>query len=188
MRTFGHIQPHPQEVVSGDAWIALSRDNSMRIVVVDGAGHGEHAAAAASLALQSLGESLGEPLPGALERCHKALRGSRGAAVSVVDITDDRLDFAGVGNVDCRVVTPWSQQRLTPQRGIMGVILPTIRPLTIPVESAEWAVVMTSDGISQRFEAGWPVIMADPAQFVVDVVKQWSRQTDDATVVLTVSG
>ena len=188
MKTFGYCQPHPSEVISGDAWATLPGEKGTRVVVVDGAGHGEHAAAAASLALKSLSESSREPLAHALERCHRVLHGSRGAAVSVIEITGDKLEFAGVGNVDCRLVTPTSEHRLMPQRGIIGVVLPSIRPLTMPFGSPDWAVLLFSDGINQRFKAGWSEIVADPAQFVVDAVQEWGRQTDDATVVVTVSG
>ena len=142
MKTVGYCQPHPSEVICGDAWTTIPGEEWTRVVVVDGAGHGEPAAEAASLALKSLRDSARETLTDALQRCHRALHGSRGAAVSVVEIAGEKLEFAGVGNVDCRLVTPTSEHRLVPQRGIMGVVMPSIRPLTMPLGPADWAILL----------------------------------------------
>jgi hypothetical protein len=123
-----------------------------------------------------------------LAACHQSLHGSRGVAISIADIGPGTVLFGGAGNVEARLITPVSEQRFIPQRGIVGVALPRVRPEFVELPGLEWALLMYSDGISQRFRVDWASIMTNsPEELVQDAVKQWGRLTDDATVVLVQS-
>ena len=185
MRLHAVSKPHPSEVISGDAWIALELGDILRIALVDGSGHGPLAAQAAQIALDVLSASVDQPLERAIRHCHGALHGTRGAAISVVDLAPDRLTFAGVGNVEARLILPTAIQRLVPQRGIAGVTTPVIRPEVRLLKEDRWCFLMHSDGISQRLKADWEVLTSQkPEDFLEAAVDEWGRLTDDATIVL----
>jgi hypothetical protein len=124
-------RPHPHETISGDGWGAVwSAPHICRIAVIDGLGHGPEAAQAAQTALDLLATHPDLAADAAMRACHRALVGTRGAAVSIVllDLQIGTLTCAGVGNVDARLWQPGREQRLMIQRGIVGANLPTIRP------------------------------------------------------------
>ena len=122
-------RPYPTEVANGDAWHVDWQPAGCRIAVIDGLGHGPAAAEAASRARDALaGAPEADPIE-ALRHCHGALRGTRGAAVSVVllDFMANRLIYAGVGNVEARLVANGRTVRMPSMRGIVGATLPTLR-------------------------------------------------------------
>src|SRR5687768_10085335 len=128
----GRVRPHPTETVSGDAWAAWELAGRWRVGVVDGLGHGPLASEAAQAALVSMGQSLELSVTEALERCHAALSGTRGAAVSVaeIDLTRGVLTYGGVGNVEARVWQAGESGRGTRPivyRGVVGHTLPRLR-------------------------------------------------------------
>ncbi|HEU5315975.1 MAG TPA: SpoIIE family protein phosphatase [Chloroflexota bacterium] len=184
-------RPHPAEHVNGDAWRVWAPDagrHTYRVAVVDGLGHGPLAAAAAAAALASLDATRAESLSEALLRCHTALRGTRGAAVSLaeIDVTRAELDFVGVGNVEARVWPAGASQRAERPlvyRGVVGAAVPRVRAFTLPLPT-DWRLVIHTDGVSARFnQADLP--RDDDAQSLADLIlDRWSRPTDDATVVV----
>ena len=189
MKAIGVSRPHPREIVSGDGWLSIETANGLRVGLADGAGHGALAAEASSAALAYISESQAEPLPAVLQRCHELLRSTRGAVISLADLTIDGVTFAGVGNVDCRIVSPLGQQRLVPQRGLLGVALPRIRVESIPVPSSQFALLMHSDGVSQRMTMDWQQIATVPTDDLLrTALAEWGRATDDATLVLAFVG
>src|SRR5256884_8695143 len=72
------------------------------VAVVDGLGHGAEAAAAAQAAVAALERHATEsPVP-LIERCHRALQGTRGVVMSVAVLgrPDRSMTWLGVGNVE----------------------------------------------------------------------------------------
>jgi serine phosphatase RsbU (regulator of sigma subunit) len=187
MRAYGVSKPHPREVVSGDGWLVVGDETRLRLALVDGSGHGAPAAEVCHAALKSLSASAPQPLATALTQCHHALQGTRGAAISIADLEDGMLRFAGVGNVEGRLLTPSAEVRLVPQRGIAGAVMPKIRPHSLTVDSRDWCVVLYSDGISQRFRVSWEALLGDFESVLEDAADEWGRMTDDATIVAVVS-
>jgi negative regulator of sigma-B (phosphoserine phosphatase) len=92
----------PGETESGDRYWAGAVANGMMFAVIDGLGHGEAAAAASDIAVATLARHVGDPLVELLRRCHQALRGTRGVAMSlaVFNTEDAMLTWIGVGNVE----------------------------------------------------------------------------------------
>jgi negative regulator of sigma-B (phosphoserine phosphatase) len=88
--------------VSGDCYVVHQRDDGVLLAVVDGLGHGELAARASDAAVAALVSDPGADPVALIERCDVALRGTRGAAMSVAFVHQDppRVAWAGVGNVE----------------------------------------------------------------------------------------
>jgi serine phosphatase RsbU (regulator of sigma subunit) len=180
-------RPHPHETLSGDLWtVQWAADGSCRLAVIDGLGHGEAAHEAARAAVHALAAAPDLAPERALALCQRPLAGTRGAAIAIARIAPaaDRLTFAGIGNVEGRIWQRDGERRLLAQRGIVGAAVPTIRPVDFPL-SADWLLILHSDGISDRFASaalpGW----GGPAQPLADaILGLHGRATDDATVVI----
>lgn len=180
-------RPHPHESVSGDAWTVQTTDEgARRLAVIDGLGHGPPAHEAARRAVDALAAAPELPPDRALALCHRALAGTRGAAISIAWLAPggDELVFAGVGNAEGRIWQPEGERRLLAQRGIVGAAVPTIRPVRFAL-AADWLLIMHSDGISDRFASaslpGW----GGPLQPLAEtILERHGRASDDATVVL----
>ena len=180
-------RPHPEESICGDIWTVDWRHGICRVAIVDGLGHGPLAWAAAEAARESLAAHPELNCIDSLRLCHLALKGTRGAAMSLalIDPANDRLTFAGVGNVDGRLIVPGKTHRLTPDRGIVGSTFPTVRPIELHLP-ARWHFALFSDGIGSRFAL--PLSGDEPALDLTSLAHQllleWARKTDDATVLI----
>lgn len=179
-------RPHPREVVNGDR-VHLERRGAMyRIAVIDGLGHGPDAAAAAALAVDTLAAIPDADVPSSIRACHAALKGSRGAALSVIriDLDTRRMTFAGLGNVEGVLVTPGGRHLLVPQRGIAGAISPRILETqeTLP---DSFIVMLCTDGIHSgaRRELRFGQIVSAEA-LANELLTAWGSETDDASVVV----
>jgi serine phosphatase RsbU (regulator of sigma subunit) len=182
----GASRPYPGETANGDAWTVDWHAGACRIAVIDGLGHGPQAAAAAQLAVATLAARPGLPPVEALRACHSALQGSRGAAISVacVDAARGRLIYAGVGNVEARLRVGRTWQRLIAYRGVVGMTLPNVRAFEFELDAA-WLLLLHSDGVSARFDpdALGAATRRAPQALADDILREWGRATDDATVV-----
>lgn len=180
-------RPYPGESANGDAWTVQWHNGACRIAVIDGLGHGPDAAAAAQAAVAALAAQPQLLPEAALRICHDALRGTRGAAISVgtVDAAGSQLTYAGVGNVEAHLWGASQRQRLIAYRGIVGTILPTLRTFTLDLPPA-WLLIVHTDGISARFTLPAPGegLPEDHQQFANELLLHRGRQTDDATVVV----
>jgi serine phosphatase RsbU (regulator of sigma subunit) len=180
-------RPYPGEVVNGDAWAVAWHGPGCRVALVDGLGHGPEAATAARAALAALAAQPALAPVEALAVCHRALAGTRGAAISVVHIDPDadRLSFAGVGNVEVQLWQAGRARRLLPWRGIVGVARPRPRPEYLAL-AGDWLLLLHTDGVSSHLALEEVLPVAAPGlQAVADaVLARWGRATDDATVVV----
>jgi serine phosphatase RsbU (regulator of sigma subunit) len=180
-------RPYPGEHVSGDTWAVQRAGYTCRIAVIDGLGHGPEAAAAAQAAREALAAHPDAGAVDGLEVCHRALVGTRGAAISIVVIDPQaaRLTYAGVGNVEGRVWHGGREERLTIFRGIVGKTVPTVRPFTVALGEG-WLVLLHTDGVSGRFalpQAG-PPGDEPPEALAERLLQDWGRERDDATLVI----
>ncbi len=181
-------RPYPGEEANGDAHAVQRHGDVWRIALIDGLGHGPDAAAAARAACDALALHPELPVADALAVCHRALHGTRGAAITVVslDLAAGAAVFAGVGNVDVRLRQRGRDERYLPQRGIVGGAIPTVRPLALPLRDPDWLLVLHTDGVSDRFALARDGESPDAAlQPLADaLLEEWGRATDDATVLI----
>ena len=153
-------------------------------------GHGSQAAVAASAAVAALAvEPALNPVE-AVHCCHDALAATRGAALLVasIDVSRDQLIVAGAGNVEARLCQDGGARHLLTDRGIVGSVLPRVRPVEMALAPG-WLLLMYTDGIKRRFDAQ-PLLEASPDGdgLAQAVLAGWARATDDATVLVAQPG
>lgn len=179
--------PHPSEEVSGDAWSVVRDGASIVAAVVDGLGHGMLAADAAREFVRVVGAEAHRSPREILERAQVALRGTRGAAASVVRVTPDAraLVHAGIGNVGVSVIDQDARtQRCVSQHGIVGAT----QARAVVERTYEVApgalVVLQSDGLSSTCGISRTPGLAtrSPALFAAALHRMCRRGRDDATV------
>ena len=179
--------PVQRETECGDAWQVIATAGRIAVLVVDGLGHGHGAAEVATLATTVYPSLAARSPEEALTGIDGALRGSRGAALSLVvlDETARQARFSGVGNVDGRVLHNGSAAHLVPQNGIVGHAMPTLRPTTVAWPGGA-RLVMHSDGVSAKWRAdAYPgLATAHPSLLAGVLYRDFGRERDDVTVLV----
>jgi anti-sigma regulatory factor (Ser/Thr protein kinase) len=179
------IEPINGEEVSGDAWATEQSGTRLVALVVDGLGHGAAAALAAAAAVKTFRESHEEPVEAIAGQIHSALRGTRGAAIAVAEISPDagQIRFCGIGNISARLLVSDRHKNLISQYGIAGYQARRIRAY-----EDQWAdgatLVMHSDGLSPAWDFDdYPAILSHHPQLAAStVMRDAPRATDDALV------
>ena len=177
----------PGEQVCGDGWSMATDGDRAALMVVDGLGHGPDAADAAREATSAFHEDpLGAPRE-LLQRTHARLRGTRGAAVTLL-LADGRagtIRLAGAGNIVARVLSGVSDRTLLGQHGTAGVTIRTPEETTTPWPPHAMLTVCT-DGIETRWKTELlvPVLGRDPAIAAALLARDHCRGRDDATAVV----
>jgi hypothetical protein len=123
------LDPHEG---SGDRVAFAVVDGGGIVAAIDGLGHGPAAAAAALDAEVALRANAAAGPAEILRRCHDALRESRGAVMTVVrfDLESETLVWAGIGNVEARIVRADAGRRCESAMllgGVLGSKLPAVR-------------------------------------------------------------
>jgi anti-sigma regulatory factor (Ser/Thr protein kinase) len=180
-------RPRPGEEANGDAYCIKEHDGETLLAVVDGLGHGRGAREAAKAALDTLGQWEGESLGELIMGVHDALRSTRGAVMGAVVLSPARHSFtyAGVGNIEVRVLGATEPARPIPSNGTLGARLSQVR-----VWPHRWdegtTLVIASDGISATWDAAaYPGLVTRSPQLLAGVLlRDFARSSDDATVLV----
>jgi serine phosphatase RsbU (regulator of sigma subunit) len=147
----------PGETISGDLHLVCKWPHGVLIAVVDGLGHGEDASLAARIAVGVLASKPGDSVISLVQECHRALRSTRGAVMTLVSLNtdDDTATMIGVGNVEAVLVR--ADPEVHPERelvllrsGVVGCELPTLRASLVPFKRGD-VVVLATDGIREDF-------------------------------------
>ena len=179
---------------SGDAYLVQGSPGGVDIAVVDGLGHGDEAADVAERALESLRQTAGHSPVDRLTACHAALRGSRGAVITVaaVDPEARSLVWVAVGNVEAAVVGPGLHGRpsirtTVPLRGgVVGDRLPPLRGSTAALADGD-ILVWATDGVSPAFLDAVDLSLPPPA-LARALHEAYARDDDDALVLVARTG
>ncbi|QMU74129.1 ATP-binding SpoIIE family protein phosphatase [Streptacidiphilus sp. P02-A3a] len=156
------------------------------VMSCDGLGHGPLAALAARAAVQALRTGVGRTPEQAMQEVHRALRGSRGAAVAIARIeADGRVLFCGVGNITAAVVTPTTRSNLLSHPGIVGHRTHTPRSYQHHLPAGA-ALVMHSDGLSDRWTPAdlRSLFPHRPAVIAAGLLRLAGTRRDDASTVI----
>jgi serine phosphatase RsbU (regulator of sigma subunit) len=185
----GASRPYPGETANGDAWAVHYHAGGCRIALVDGLGHGPEAAAAADAAIAVLAAHPALDPVAAIQACHGALAGTRGAVVVVahVDPAARRLTVAGVGNAEIRLRQSGHEQRPISYRGVVGGTIGTVRAFVLDLDP-DWLLLMHTDGVNARLDLE-PTAALPPDALGAGaeaLLRRWASEDDDATVVLAV--
>jgi phosphoserine phosphatase RsbX len=180
----------PGERQSGDLHLVKGVPGGTLVAVVDGLGHGAEAAAAARTAVTTLEEHAAESVIALLQRCHVALKGSRGVVMSLafLDQRARSLTWAGVGNVEGVVLRgdgrTAARERigLVARGGIVGSELPLVRPQEVGLVAGD-LLFFATDGIREGFHEGFPAD-ASPQHLADHILANHGKGTDDALVLV----
>lgn len=179
--------PKPGEEAVGDGWACHQNGENAWFMVVDGLGHGLPASTAARAAEEAF---LAHPEWPPAEQMHafdRALRSTRGAAASVVQIDGGigRVRYAGVGNIAAAAQVSGRIQRMVSLNGTLGHVLPRVQEFQY-----EWAseslLVMHSDGLgtSWKLEAYSGLTARHPSVIAGTLYRDYARGRDDVTVLV----
>jgi serine phosphatase RsbU (regulator of sigma subunit) len=181
-------RPHPNYDENGDGWAIHWNEAGCRIALIDGLGHGPDAAYASDRARDVLDAHPNLAPDETIRRCHDVLHGTRGAAMAVAQISlaAQTITHSAIGNVESQFWNGHRVRRQIAHRGIVGRMLPRVRKEIISLETPDWLMMIYSDGIRERFDLeSLPEFIQRDAQPLADhILRDWSRPTDDATVVI----
>lgn len=183
----GFAVPIRGERCCGDAMRWSYRDDRLSILLVDGLGHGLHAAAAAEEAANIFEKYSMEPPREILARIHDALKKTRGAAAAVAEIRPllGTLTFAGIGNTSTVLLSKALSRNLVSHNGTLGHIMARIQEFRV-----EWprdaVLVMHSDGLQTRWDVSqYPGLLARSPAIIAGVLfRDFHRERDDASVLV----
>lgn len=169
---------------SGDVHVVAEFPGGVLVAVIDGLGHGVEAAAAAKAAARVLAAFAGEPIASLVERCHEALRRTRGAVVSLAsfDARRSSMTWSGVGNVEGFLLRADGRGResITLRGGIVGYQIPAVRVSELAVSAGD-VLVMATDGVRSAFADGLRA-QGSPQEIADAVLARHGRGSDDALV------
>jgi serine phosphatase RsbU (regulator of sigma subunit) len=169
----------------GDLAVVAPTAAGVVVAVMDGLGHGSAAAEAAEAAAGIVRRFPAEPLEELVGRCHRALRATRGVAMSLAFFAAgaNTMTWLGVGNVEgvlWRAGRPPARESLLLRGGVVGYRLPSLRSATLAVGPGD-ILVLATDGITDKF-LDHPTIGRDPASLAADILARFRRSGDDALV------
>jgi phosphoserine phosphatase RsbX len=183
------MQPIPGETESGDQHLVKPLPNGVLVAVVDGLGHGGKAAVAAKIAVATLGNFSHEALVSLFERCHEALKKTRGVAMSLASFNaqDNSMAWLGVGNVEGILLRKDVNVSLVREAiplpgGVVGYKLPPLPTSVISVSTGD-TLIFATDGIHYPFTEN--VSLNSPPQQIADrILVQHGKGIDDALVLV----
>lgn len=174
------------EEVCGDAVAVESDENAgiTHVAVIDGLGHGPAAHAAADAFVAYFRKTITPELPlvDLLNGASNAIARTRGVAASVIRLDGNKreIQYAGVGNVELMAVSV-DPIRPISKAGIIGRRLGRLLHFEYSLHHGDLLAVFT-DGISSRFSLESLRDM-DPPALCREVLSEWGKAHDDATIV-----
>jgi phosphoserine phosphatase RsbX len=181
----GSVLPGQSE--SGDHHVVCFFPDGVLVAVLDGLGHGNGAAAAATKAARVLKENVQEPIIALVRRCHEELRATRGVVMSAAafNVEYGLMTWIGVGNVlgvlrHSGTQRPHSQELLLLRAGVVGVLLPPLKAAVLPVLPGD-TLIFATDGVRDDF-AQAPLHLDTPKKAAEDILSRFGKGNDDALV------
>jgi hypothetical protein len=120
-----------------------------------------------------------------MQRMHLALRGTRGAAVAVVEINAlaHDLRFTGAGNIAGNIVHDGASRGVISHNGIVGHEMRKVQEFSYPFPSRA-ILVMHSDGLASHWRLDQYAGLAwrHPALIAGVLYRDHKRPRDDVTV------
>jgi serine phosphatase RsbU (regulator of sigma subunit) len=181
--------PLPGQTESGDRYLVEPFSDGALLAVVDALGHGRRAAKIATQAIDTLGSHPRDSVTALVARCHRLLRSSDGATMSLAsfDWRSHRMTWLGIGNV-VGVLIPHTFmvesriRRLLVRGGVVGGDLPDLEPTTIALAPSD-ILIMATDGIQEHFADSLPDNL-EPQPLAEHIFTRYAKSTDDALVLV----
>lgn len=145
------------EAMNGDLGVVAVLPEGLLVAAIDGLGHGGEAARAAREAGEVVRERASEELGPLIERCHDALRNTRGAVIGLAFMSHVRrtMTWLGVGNIEGLVLSA-DPSALQPKgylalgSGVLGHERPSVRIATLDVRPGD-VLILATDGVEAAF-------------------------------------
>ena len=177
------------QAMSGDRAVITPTPDGALVAAIDGLGHGREAAHAAAQAAAVIRARCSEDIVALVQRCHHAMEGTRGAAITLalVPSSPGAITWLGVGNVEGRVVSGHPvdsrpKASLVLGRGVPGHDLPVLRTATLDVAPGD-VLILATDGIEATFADSLDV--SGSTQAISErVMANHRKLADDALVVV----
>lgn len=182
MKTGGFSRPYKGLSICGDSFVIEQYKSFVLAAVIDGLGHGYESSVAAERAVEVIRESADLSVGAILQRCHKELRVTRGAAVGILKIEEEGAgEFCGIGNIEVQALNGQAPSVFC-LAGIVGHNVRASKVMPFTMKPGDIYCVM-SDGVSTRgnLKACLP---GAPETVARRIVESWGRDHDDATAVI----
>ena len=182
------VVPKPGEIECGDQWCHVEHADGTTLLGVDGLGHGPIAAHAGAEACRVFTQRGTREPARILEEMHAALRTTRGAAVTAIDIDFNagRAVVASIGNLTAALVTNGVVKRLASDNGIVGHTVSKFREQVYPCD-AETTVILHSDGLSTSWQLErYPGLLKHRSSVIAAVLYRDANRGRDDSLVLVV--
>ncbi|WP_367989592.1 SpoIIE family protein phosphatase [Vibrio sp. NTOU-M3] len=179
------VVPYFGELEAGDGVVVWEVPQGLLVVVIDVLGHGQNAAQLARQMEYYIQDKASMDIEWLMSQLHKYFIGSIGAAATMVFFNRETMTFKGVGIGNTllrRCAEPMKSFHAQP--GVVGELLPTLRPFSSPFSSSE-SYLFTTDGIKENLDfdqlrGACHGSLSHLAAFLID---NFSKRHDDATVI-----
>lgn len=185
-RPDGSFRPTVVERPAGTTGTASGPEPGVLVMACDGLGHGPLAANASRAAVDAFRAGPGHTPQQVMGDVHRALRGTRGAAVAIARLeAGGRVEFCGIGNITAAVVSADKRATLLSHPGIVGHQTRTLRTYEHRIPPGG-VLVMHSDGLSDRWKAAdlASLLHHPPALIAAALLRQAATRRDDAGIVV----
>jgi negative regulator of sigma-B (phosphoserine phosphatase) len=171
----------PGQTESGDLYFIKEFPDKALIGVVDGLGHGQEAAVAAKIAIETLELNSELSFISLVKLCHKKLLFTRGAVMALASINydDETLTWLSIGNVEGMLLHADLQAKPAYENifkcpGVVGYNLPNLYAKVEPISKGD-LLILSTDGIKNDYI----VNMASDAHYKYEQSLQsgeWSKE------------
>jgi serine phosphatase RsbU (regulator of sigma subunit) len=173
----------------GDLHIVSPFAGGVLLGAMDGLGHGPEAAKASRTAADILEAHPHEEILSLVEKCHEALRKTRGVVLSLasIDAVAGTMTWTAIGNVQAilysanRAKRP-GRETINARSGVVGYQLPPLRATTLPIVPGD-TLVFTTDGIHENFTTEMPHD-GSPQEAADEILRRFRKDSDDALVLV----
>jgi phosphoserine phosphatase RsbX len=176
------------EATNGDLSVITLLPDGALVSAIDGLGHGLEAARAARTVGDVIRDTRSHDLVSLVERCHTALKGTRGAVISLAFLSSSRsrMTWLGVGNVEGRLMSgvpsaTRTKGSLAVASGLPGHELPDVSTATLDLRPGD-ILLLATDGIAPAFADSLDV-SGSPQAISDRILHDHSKANDDALVV-----
>lgn len=171
---------------NGDMYFIKEFDHKVLISLIDGLGHGEFAAVAASRCVKCIEEHYHSGLKEIFEYCDNELRKTNGVVMGIVLIDFDysSLIYAGVGNIGACLIGKKLVQFIS-RDGILGYRLPGIKEYRYDYTPGD-TILLYSDGISSKV-IQYPALRhkeEEVQEIARKIMNLFGKDEDDASVIV----
>ena len=181
------VIPKPGETYCGDAWCYTERVEGVLVLALDGLGHGMAASQAAHEGCRVFETEKHRPAIRIMQSMHEALRPTRGAAATLVEIDWDagRATSVAVGNVQAALVNGTEVKRIAADNGIVGHVISRPRELVHECRT-DTVLIVHSDGLTANWHLDrYPGLMQHHAALIAGVLyRDCKRGRDDSLIVV----